>query len=330
MTKKIVKTPKKKANAAAKLSPATPRSSTPRKLKRPTYKSMQLSKRIKHPARLLSAWKITKAATTLLWRHKRLFIGITIIYGVLNLVLVRGFAAGSTDVAGLKNQLSAVFGGNFGGFASSLTIFALLVSSSGNSSSSTAGAYQLFIVLLVSLAIIWALRQVTADVKIRIRDAYYRGIYPLVPFLLVLLVIGLQLLPLLIGTGLYSLVINNGIAVYGPEKFLWAMLAIVLGVLSIYMVSSSIFALYIVTLPDMTPMKALRSARELVRYRRWTVVRKLLFLPLIMLIAAGVIMVPIIVWLTPMAQWIFFILTMFSVVAVHAYVYTLYRDLLHD
>ena len=55
------------------------------------------------------------------------------------------------------------------------------------------------------------------------------------------------------------------------------------------------FALYIVTLPDMTPMKALRSARELVRYRRWTVLRKVLFLPLMLLVVAAIIMVPIII-----------------------------------
>jgi hypothetical protein len=78
----------------------------------------------------------------------------------------------------------------------------------------------------------------------------------------------------------------------------------------------------------MTPMKALRSARELVRYRRWTVLRKVLWLPFVLLLAAALIMVPIIIWLTALAQWIFFLLTMFAVAAVHAYLYGLYRELL--
>lgn len=77
-------------------------------------------------------------------------------------------------------------------------------------------------------------------------------------------------------------------------------------------------------------MKALRSARELVRYRRWTVLRKILFLPVVLLVAAAVVMVPIIIWLTPLAQWIFFLLTMFALVAVHAYMYNLYRELLNE
>jgi hypothetical protein len=153
--------------------------------------------------------------------------------------------------------------------------------------------------------------------------------YPIVPFILVLCVIGLQLLPLVIGTGLYSLVASNGIAV-GGEIIFWIVLAIALTVLSLYWLCSSLFALYIVTLPDMTPLKALRSARELVRNRRAQVIRKVLWLPLVLFVVAGLIMLPIILWLTPLAQWIFFLLTMFSVVAIHTYMYILYRELLNE
>ena len=41
-------------------------------------------------------------------------------------------------------------------------------------------------------------------------------------------------------------------------------------------------------------------------------------------------MVPIIIVLTPLAQWVFFLLTMFTLVAIHAYMYTLYRELLNE
>jgi hypothetical protein len=125
-------------------------------------------------------------------------------------------------------------------------------------------------------------------------------------------------------------VINNGIAIYAVEKILWALLFAGLALLTLYMLSSSVFALYIVTLPDMTPMKALRSARELVRYRRWTVLRKIICLPIILLLVALVIMLPVIILLTPLARWVFFILTMAALLAIHAYMYTLYRELLNE
>ena len=151
--------------------------------------------------------------------------------------------------------------------------------------------------------------------------------YPLIPFVLVLMVIGLQLVPLLVGSALYSAVINNGIAVMAIEKIIWAIGCFLLALLSLYMICSSIFALYIVTLPDMTPFKALRSARQLVLHRRWTVLRKVLFLPVALLIIAALIMVPLVILLTPLAQWIFFALTMFGIAIVHSYMYNLYREL---
>lgn len=299
----------------------------PRRLKAPQYKNFRLGKHIKHQQSLPNAWKISKQAAELLWQYRKLIIGITLIYGVLNIILVRGFSGG-TDVSSLKNEFNQVFSGNWGHLTTSLTVFALLVTSAGNTSSSTGGAYQFLLLVIVSLAIIWTFRQVLAGGKVRVRDGFYRGMYPLIPFILVLLVIGLQLIPLLIGSALYSTVISNGIAVYAIEKFLWALLFFLMALLSLYMISSSVFALYIVTLPDMTPMKALRSARELVRFRRWTILRKILFLPLILLIVAGAVMLPVIALATPAAQWLFFVITMLAVAVVHAYMYTLYRELL--
>jgi hypothetical protein len=320
---------KKKADKGKIALPATEPVKATQKLKQPIYKSLKLAKPIKHPVKLPNVWQLTKLSGSILWQHKELFIGITLVYGLLNLILVQGLAS-HTDVTGLKNTLNQAFTGQLGSLASGLSIFAVLVSSAGNGSSQVAGAYQLFLGLITSLAVIWALRQVLAGARLRVRDAYYNGMYPLVPFILVLLIVGLQLLPLLIGSTLYNLVITNGIAVYFVEKLLWGLLFAALALLSLYMISSSLFALYIVTLPEMAPMKALRSARELVRHRRWTVLRKILCLPVILLVLAAVIMVPIIILLTPLAQWVFFLLTMFALVAIHAYMYTLYRELLNE
>lgn len=295
----------------------------------PTAKSVRQPRRLKQPVRLPGAWRLAKSAWQVLWQHRGLFLGITLVYGVLNLVLVQGLAS-NTDVTSLKNTLNHAFQGHFASLASGASVFAILVTSAGNGSSQTAGAYQLFLGIITSLAVIWALRQIMAGSTLRIRDAYYQGMYPLIPFILVLIVIGLELIPLLIGSSLYALVITNGIAVHALEKVLFGVIFAALGAASIYLIISSVFALYIVTLPGMTPLKALRSARQLVKGRRWSLLRKLLFLPVILLIAAALIMVPIIIFLTAVAQWVFFLLTMFALVAIHAYLYTTYRELLNE
>jgi hypothetical protein len=278
---------------------------------------------------LPNVWQLTVSAYKLLARHWRIFLGITLTYGLLNLILVQGFA-GNTDVSSLKHDLSQVFNGHLGTLGSSLGVFVVLVGSAGNGSSQTAGAYQLFLALITSLAVIWALRQLLANHTIRLRDAYYRGMYTLIPFILVLMIVSLQLLPLLIGSSIYSLVITNGIAISLLEKAIWLVLFLALAAWSLYMISASLFGLYIVTLPDMTPLKATRSAKDLVKGRRLVVLRKILYLPLLLLVVAAIIMVPIIIWLTPLAQWVFFLLTMFSLIAIHTYMYNLYRELLNE
>jgi hypothetical protein len=103
---------------------------------------------------------------------------------------------------------------------------------------------------------------------------------------------------------------------------------ILLAAWSIYMVSASIFALYIVTLPDMLPRQALRSARELVRYRRWQIIRKVFFLPVFVILAIGVIIVPLILYAPPIVPIVFYILSMLSILFAHTYLYSLYRELL--
>jgi hypothetical protein len=299
----------------------------PRQLKTPKYKSFRFSKSIKHPTKLPNSWKIAKRALLLLWAHKRFFAVLILVYGVFNIVFVRGLGT-TNDVGSVKSTFDQIFTGHLGHLFSGLAVFSLLITSSGNTSSATAGTYQTLLVLIVSLAVVWSLRQFMVKGKIRVRDSFYFGMYPLIPVLLILLVIGIQLLPLLIGANLYSTVTSNGIAVYAAEKAGWIIIYAGLALWSVYMITSSVFALYIVTLPNMTPMKALKSARELVRFRRWSVMRRVIFLPVILLICSAIIMLPIIIFITPLAEWVFFLLTMIGIVAVHAYMYTLYRELL--
>lgn len=300
--------------------------SRPRRLKLPAYRPFRFQ-RIRYPEHLPSVWRITKTMTAILWGRRWLFLGMIALYGLLNLLFVRGLSGG-TDVGSLKQQLSMGLGGNTGKLATGVTVFTSLLLSSGNNASATAGAYQVFLGLLFSLAIIWAVRQVAGGQSIRLRDAFYKGMYPLIPFILVLIVVLLQTIPLLIGAVVFGIVISSGIAASTIEFILWGLLFAVLAIITIYMLCASVFALYIVTLPDMTPLKALRSARSLVQYRRGQVLRKLLFLPLGLLIAAAIVMLPIILFAAPAAQWVFFVLSMFGLLLVHAYIYTLYKELL--
>ena len=321
--------PRAKKQSVSKPSPSSQTiaaAQRPRKLRLPEYKPFRL-RRVKHPVRLPSSWKLLKQTLAIIWQNRRVFLGIAIVYGILNMLLVRGLSGG-TDVANLKQQITASLGGSVGQLATSFSVFVTLLGSSGNDSSPTAGSYQFFLLMIVSLATIWAARQVMAGHKIRIRDAFYKGMYPLIPFVIVLVVVLLQLLPMIIGGLIYTIVVSFGIAVTPVEQLLWGLLALVLSFITIYMLCSSLFALYIATLPDMTPWRALKSARQVVRYRRGQVFRKLIALPVALLVLAAIIMLPLIWYVPVVAQWVFFAVSMVALVVVNVYMYALYKALL--
>lgn len=320
----------KKASAAKKQAIATTESakSIKRKFAPPIYRSFHLSKRLSHPAPKISkSYDLFKASVKSIWKNKKLFIGITIIYILLSLVFVKGFTA-TTDSTTVNDLLSTIFQGVLGQIVGGMTVLGTFVVSSGVTPTELAGAYQAILLIVVSLAVIWSLRQVNAGRTVRIRDSFYDGMYPLIPFLLVLVVIGIQLLPLILANILYGFVFGGGLATSAPEVIVWGALLSLLVIWTLYMVVSSIFGLYIVALPNMTPMKALRSARALVRYRRMVILRKILFLIFVLFIVLAIIMLPIILFVAVAAEWVFFSLSLASLAIFHSYMYTLYRELL--
>lgn len=258
----------------------------------------------------------------------RLFGGIVAIYLLLTVLLVKGLGIASNNIPEMKSSLEELFKGTGGQFAAGFTLFGLLLGTSGSVSGDVAGAYQTILLVVVSLVLIWSLRQTMAGKQIGVKESFYKSLYPLIPFVLILLVIGVQLVPLLLGNFLLTTVIGNGLALSGLEQAVWILLFGLLALVSIYLISSSVFALYIVTLPDTMPMQALRTARELVRHRRWSIIRKILFLPLILLLIAAAIMIPIIMFVTPLTEWVFFLLGMGALAIIHSYMYSLYRELL--
>jgi hypothetical protein len=315
---------------AQKKTPAKPAKTsrtTVRKIKPPKYKTFRLSKRIKHlgPA-LPSASKIFRSSLRALRTNWRSFGGIALIYLVLSLILVRGL--GSNNLPELKQFVEQTMAGQGGDLTVGFTVFGILLGSTSQVANQVGGVYQSILLVGVSLVVIWALRQAHAGTKFRIKEAFYKSFYPLIPFLLVVLVLGLQILPIVAANMLYNVIIVNGVATTAPEQFAWVALLALLVVWSLYMLTSSILSIYIVTLPDMQPIRALRSARELVRHRRWMVMRKVLFLPFILLLIGVLIMLPIIIFVAPIAEWVFVILSTVSLITVHSYLYSLYRELL--
>jgi len=320
-SKIMAKTPK---NAAKPGTTKKKQSAAPHKVKHAVGEPASAQKSAKGRA-ILGVFRLSGQALRILATNWKVIGGIALLYCLLSALFAQSLST-AKDITSAPTPLDQP-GGGWSSLAASTSVFVALLGSSG-SVASGAALYQFFFALLFTLAIIWVLRQLYAGHAVRIRDGFYKGMTPLVQYVLVLLVVVLQLVPFIIGSIIYGSVTSNGIASTPLEQLLWLLAFLALTVASVYMVASSLFALYIVTLPDTTPLQALRAARQLVRGRRWTVVRKLVFLPVMLFVFLGVVMVPLLLFAAALAPWVFFALSGLLLPVVHSYMYAFYRELL--
>lgn len=296
--------------------------------KKPVYKSFRLHRSIKHHEPPLPNWyQLIKRSFRLLSANKKAIFVFFLVYGFLNLLLVRGFSA-SIDIEGIKDSFSELGDSQTSSLVAGFTAFGLLVEASTKGSGEVAQVYQSVLLVISSLAIIWLYRQQQAGSAVTMKMAFYRGMYPLVPFLLVLLVLVLQLLPAVFGNFLFSTVVNGGLIVGAMEQIVWVLFFLSMLLLSLYLISSTAIALYVVTLPDMTPLRALRQAKELVQHRRLAILARTIAATIVVFVILTAIVLPIVFLAPALAEWMFFSITVLAIPLLHGYMFTLYRELL--
>lgn len=283
---------------------------------------------VRQNKKIPGSFRLLRMTVLHIWRNKKLFGGILLVYALLYILLVKGLAA-NFQLGETRNAIETALGDNLGKPELGLALMGALVGTTGNTAGASANVYQLLLFIIISLVIIWCLRQTFETKKdLRIRTAFYSSMYPFIPYILVWLVIALQFLPALAGLTIYGLVTANGIAVNAFEQIVWFLFLLSLTGWSVYMVSSSVFASYIVTLPGMTPMLALKKARALVKFRRFLILRKVLFLPLVVVLVMLLVFLPLVLYLTVLAEVLFLVFFLAALLFMHAYFYVLYREMM--
>jgi len=275
--------------------------------------------------KLPNVFRLTRESIGLILSARKVVFVVLAFYIILQLLLASGLTA-SLDISALKDLLKESFTDST--ILTGVTLYGVLLTTLGKSPSDVASIYQSIFFVLFSLFFIYVLRQAHAGQKVSMADVFYKACAPLIQFLLVFGMIVIHLLPMIAATFIYGATIASGIAVTLLEKVLWGSLVAGLTVWSLYLLAASVMALYIVTLPDMRPLRALRSAKQLVRGRRWLVLRKLLFLPVFFLLAMAVIIVPTIILAASLTTVVFFLLVSLLLPLGHSYIFTLYRKLL--
>lgn len=316
-------------------------------LRRRPHRSFRLTRRrdYKRSLKIQGYWSFTNYVRATLWRKKKLFGGLAAVYFLIALA-IGGFGQ-QEAYSNLSNSLTEaggeLFQGNWGqiGQAGLLltTSIATGLTPSVTEAQSVLGG---LVVFFTWLATVWALRNVLADRVVKVREAIYSSGSPVISTVIVAFVLVLQLLPIAIAILIYNAALYSGFVAGGVEEMLLWLVLMLLGVMSLYWITSTIIALVVVTLPGMYPFQAIRTAGDLVIGRRLRVLLRLLWGMILTAIIWFVIVIPIILldawaksawsaieWIPTVPVAILFMSSV-TIVWLAAYVYLLYRKVVDD
>lgn len=304
--------------------------------KEATHRSFHLTPKFRPKVRLggvTEAWLLMVETALFIRRHARLFVSMALLYALLTYVLVGGisqldYTAFKESSANLAHGLDIVTtAGAYlgailtGGFTELSTTLRQLIAG--------------LIALIFWLATVWAVRMLTADKVVKLRDAFYSGTTPLVSTLVLLVIILVQLAPAALGLFSMAILIGQGWITTALSGLAYGVVAALLCLLSLYWVTGSVVALAVVALPGMYPLHAVVNARELVAGKRWDIALRIVSMALVLLLVWGAILLPVLIldsWLAiswlPLVPVMVQALSGVSIIFTSIYVYKLYRSLL--
>lgn len=316
-------------------------------LRRRPHRSFRLTRRrdYKRSLKLPGYWSFTNAVRSTLMKNWRLFGGLVLVY-IVATIIISGFGA-QQSYANLSDALQQgsgdLFKGNFGsvGQAGLLLLTTVTTGLSPNltQAQSILGGLAFF---FAWLATIWLLRNTLAGNRPKLRDGLYNSGSPVLATLAVGFIFMIQLLPAAFAIIIYSAAQTSGMLEGGVAAMLVWGSVLLLGILSLYWITSSFIALVVVTLPGMYPMQAIRTAGDLVVGRRVRILFRYAWLLFIVVLVWAIIVIPIILfdsWLKqilPAINWLptvpLVIMSLGSVTLIYvtSYIYLLYRRIVDD
>lgn len=297
------------------------------------------------PLRLPGYWAFTNTVRKTLWANKRTFLLLALTYAVLTGLFV-GFASQDTYVE-LSESINDANEGFLQGDLGKVGQAGLLLGTGmvGAFNQTPTDAQKMFAAILglmVWMTSVWLLRAIMSGRKPKLRDGLYNGSAPLLSSILVGFLVVLQLLPVALAAIGFGAAVSTGLLLGGVETMLFWVVAGMLGLLSLYWISSSMIALVVVTLPGMYPMRAIRTAGDLVIGRRVRILLRFIWICLISIIVWAAVMIPIILfdsWLKsvwhgiewlPLVPVALLAMGSVTVVWIASYVYMLYRKIVDD
>ena len=279
----------------------------------------------------------------LIFKNWKLFLPLIILSIVLSVTFV-GLMSEATyrQFQNVLDQTSEQMGtGDIGNVAKAALLLVSTITTGGLSgeSSEAAMVFAVLIFLIIWLTTIFILRHRLAGHKIKLRDALYNAMTPLVSTFLVFVVALIQCIPLFIMVVVHSAAVQTeflSTPFYALVFFIFAALMVLL---SGYLLSSSLIAFVAVSAPGLYPMRALDTASDLMAGRRVRFILRLIALFFALAVMWVIVMLPLITfdlvmknfeWTEgiPFVPICLLVMTCFTGVYITTYMYLYYRFML--
>ena len=178
--------------------------------------------------------------------------------------------------------------------------------------------------------------------EIKMRDGFYSALSPLVSTLVVGLIIFLEAIPIMLTIIVFQVALTTEFLSTPFYALLFFMFAVLMITLSLYLLSSSFFAIIVVSAPGLYPLTAVRMAKNLIMGRRLRFLIRVFYLVIIVALLYLLLLMPAIIldgalksqfaWLAeskiPFVAIIQLTITVFIFIYLSIYFYLFYRALL--
>ena len=204
------------------------------------------------------------------------------------------------------------------------------------------------VIAVLLFAIIWlvtiylARHLLAGHQEIKMRDGFYSALSPLVSTLVVGLIIFLEAIPIMLTIIVFQVALTTEFLSTPFYALLFFMFAALMITLSLYLLSSSFFAIIVVSAPGLYPLTAVRMAKNLIMGRRLRFLIRVFYLVIIVALLYLLLLIPAIIldgvlkpqfaWLAeskiPFVAIIQLTITVFIFIYLSIYFYLFYRALL--
>ena len=278
----------------------------------------------------------------LIFKNWKIFLPFLLIMVVLMIGMVGLMSEDTyTGIQNVIDKTATENNANIGTFAKSGLLLISTVFTGGLSANAGAGAGVLvaLLFLIIWLVSIFVIRHRMAGNKINLRDALYNSLSPLLSSFVVFVVAVVQTIPIMILIVAYSAAIETHFLDTPFYAFLFLVFAILMILLSSYMLSSTIIALVAVSAPGMYPLEALKTSSEVMRSRRIRFIFRIVALIIALIAMWFIVMMPLILFdllmqqfewtlMVPFIPVCLVVMSCFSGIYVAVYFYTYYRWML--